>query len=224
MSAAPVGSASGQWTEGLLTPDELEQYWQDGYVIKRGVFQPEELQPVIEEVNRCGRPGLTVMGKVPARPCHIRPCPALLHSQQGVDAPPCQMAPSRPAQAWHYPADLHPPPPRRHTSAGTPVLWAPPPPCPCGWALLAPAGRWMSWRTVCWLLGRSQTCAREQTFTPDSPSWSSSLSTPGGCCSLGACQVGAAAGVHARWVCSWGMQGGRRQLEQQSEHAWWVLA
>ncbi len=40
------------WTPGLLSPEELEQYWQDGFVIKHGVFTPQELQPVMEAIDR----------------------------------------------------------------------------------------------------------------------------------------------------------------------------
>ncbi|KAL4450112.1 hypothetical protein ABPG77_010781 [Micractinium sp. CCAP 211/92] len=40
------------WTPGLLSPEELEQYWQDGFVVKHGVFTPQELQPVMEAIDR----------------------------------------------------------------------------------------------------------------------------------------------------------------------------
>ncbi len=38
--------------EGLLTKEELEQYWEEGYVVKHDVFSAEELRPAKEAVSR----------------------------------------------------------------------------------------------------------------------------------------------------------------------------
>ncbi|KAL4452431.1 hypothetical protein ABPG75_008093 [Micractinium tetrahymenae] len=40
------------WSPGLLSPEELEQYWRDGFVVKNNVFKPEELRPVMEAIDR----------------------------------------------------------------------------------------------------------------------------------------------------------------------------
>lgn len=40
------------WTPGLLTPEELEQYWRDGFVVKRDVFTSQELRPVMDAIDR----------------------------------------------------------------------------------------------------------------------------------------------------------------------------
>lgn len=40
------------WTPGLLSPEELEQYWRDGFVVKHGVFTPQELRPVMDAIDR----------------------------------------------------------------------------------------------------------------------------------------------------------------------------
>lgn len=42
------------WTPGLLSPEELEQYWRDGFVVKHGVFTPQELRPVMDAIDRWG--------------------------------------------------------------------------------------------------------------------------------------------------------------------------
>lgn len=41
------------YTEGVLTKAELEQYWRDGYVVKRDLLSKEQLQPVIDSIARC---------------------------------------------------------------------------------------------------------------------------------------------------------------------------
>lgn len=40
------------YTPGLFTPEEFEQYWTLGYVLKNDVFAPEELEPARKAVNR----------------------------------------------------------------------------------------------------------------------------------------------------------------------------
>ncbi|GAQ78590.1 hypothetical protein KFL_000150440 [Klebsormidium nitens] len=40
------------YTPGLFTPEEFEQYWTLGFVLKKDVFAPEELEPAREAVNR----------------------------------------------------------------------------------------------------------------------------------------------------------------------------
>lgn len=38
--------------EGLLTKEELQHYWEHGFVVKHNVFNPEELQPAKDAVAR----------------------------------------------------------------------------------------------------------------------------------------------------------------------------
>jgi len=38
-------------TPGLLTPQELKKYFEDGFVLKHNVFTPQDLQPSIDSVN-----------------------------------------------------------------------------------------------------------------------------------------------------------------------------
>lgn len=40
------------YTEGLLTREELDHYWREGYVVKKDVLTKEQLEPVIEAINR----------------------------------------------------------------------------------------------------------------------------------------------------------------------------
>ena len=42
------------YTEGVLTKEELEHYWREGYVVKKDLLTKEQLEPVIESINRCG--------------------------------------------------------------------------------------------------------------------------------------------------------------------------
>ena len=41
------------YTEGVLTKEELEHYWREGYVVKKDLLNKEQLEPVIESINRC---------------------------------------------------------------------------------------------------------------------------------------------------------------------------
>ena len=41
------------YTEGVLTKEELEHYWREGYVVKKDLLPKEQLEPVIESINRC---------------------------------------------------------------------------------------------------------------------------------------------------------------------------
>lgn len=38
--------------EGLLTAEELQHYWEHGFVVKQNVFTPDELQPAKDAVAR----------------------------------------------------------------------------------------------------------------------------------------------------------------------------
>jgi hypothetical protein len=40
------------YSEGVLTKAELEQYWREGYVVKKDLLTREQLQPVIESIER----------------------------------------------------------------------------------------------------------------------------------------------------------------------------
>lgn len=41
------------YTEGVLTKEELEHYWREGYVVKKDLLTKGQLEPVIESINRC---------------------------------------------------------------------------------------------------------------------------------------------------------------------------
>jgi predicted GTPase len=40
------------YTEGVLTEEELEHYWSEGYVVKKNLLTAEQLEPVKEAINR----------------------------------------------------------------------------------------------------------------------------------------------------------------------------
>jgi hypothetical protein len=40
------------YRDGLLTKEELQQYWEQGFVVKHNVFTSEELQPSKEAITR----------------------------------------------------------------------------------------------------------------------------------------------------------------------------
>lgn len=40
------------YRDGLLTREELQQYWEQGFVVKHNVFSPEELQPSKDAISR----------------------------------------------------------------------------------------------------------------------------------------------------------------------------
>jgi hypothetical protein len=40
---------------GLLTPNELQQFWDDGFVIKHNVFHPDELKPCMKAIDEVSR-------------------------------------------------------------------------------------------------------------------------------------------------------------------------
>jgi len=50
-AAAAVKSWRRDYTPGLLTKDELEQYYQEGFVIKHNVFTPQEYQGCVDAIN-----------------------------------------------------------------------------------------------------------------------------------------------------------------------------
>eukprot|EP00884_Botryococcus_braunii_P019311 jgi/Botrbrau1/6063/Bobra.177_1s0003.1 len=41
------------YRDGLLTKEELQQYWEQGFVVKHNVFTSEELQPSKDAITRC---------------------------------------------------------------------------------------------------------------------------------------------------------------------------
>lgn len=40
------------YTPGPLTPEECEQYWQDGYVIKKGLLTGADLTQALQAIDR----------------------------------------------------------------------------------------------------------------------------------------------------------------------------
>jgi hypothetical protein len=41
-----------EYTPGPLTEEEFHQFFEDGFVLKRDLFQKDELQPVIDGIER----------------------------------------------------------------------------------------------------------------------------------------------------------------------------
>lgn len=40
------------YTPGPLTPEECEQYWQDGYIIKKGLLKVADLRQALQAIDR----------------------------------------------------------------------------------------------------------------------------------------------------------------------------
>jgi hypothetical protein len=41
------------YTEGVLTEEELQQYWEEGFVVKEGLLPKEQLENVKNAIKRC---------------------------------------------------------------------------------------------------------------------------------------------------------------------------
>lgn len=41
------------FTEGVLTEEELQQYWDEGFVVKKDLLSKEQLDAVKNAINRC---------------------------------------------------------------------------------------------------------------------------------------------------------------------------
>ncbi len=40
------------YTEGVLTREELQQYWDEGFLVKKDLLTVEQLEPVKDAINR----------------------------------------------------------------------------------------------------------------------------------------------------------------------------
>lgn len=50
--AKEIESWQRGYTPGPLTEEEFYQFFQDGFVIKNNLFQPEQLKPVVDSIGR----------------------------------------------------------------------------------------------------------------------------------------------------------------------------
>lgn len=51
------------YRDGVLTREEMEQYWNEGYLLKHDLLPAELLEPVKQGIARCGN-------RLPPSPCH----------------------------------------------------------------------------------------------------------------------------------------------------------
>lgn len=129
------------YTEGVLTEEELQQYWEEGFVIKEGLLPKEQLENVKNAINRCA--------------FFIDFHALLTQTSRSSDLAQCQ---SLSLCALHkmaclhirtVPVNLYSPCPPRHTLS---QLW-----------MCVPADLWTRWRRCCTRQARSRISARTLT-------------------------------------------------------------